>query len=159
RFRRRHKDYSFGADNSQSLDAALGVATTRPVVAVVPLKSFTGGTKERFVADLLVDDVAVRLGRIDALEVIDCLTAGSPAETTESLCQTAVRLRANFAFGGTVSRVGRRVRLTVRLIEGKSGVLAWGDQFDQPLDQGPLDSQDNIADRIAANIRCFFGIT
>ncbi len=67
--------------------AAGGGAAARPIVAVVPLKSFTGGPKEQFLADLLADDVAVRLGRIRGLEVIDCLAMRSAWNGTEDSVQ------------------------------------------------------------------------
>ena len=132
-------------------------ATAQPVAAhpkvvVVPLKSFTGGDKERFFADLLIDDVAVRLGRMSGLEVIDCTAMRSSSNRARDLCQLALRLHANFVFGGTVSRVGHRIRESVRLIDGDSGVLAWGDQYDLHIDNEPLEQQDYIADCIATGI-------
>src|SRR5262245_17783996 len=129
----------------------------RPVVAVMPLRSFTGGSHERFLADLLADDVALRLSRLHWLNVIDYLAAGSPEAELEEPCAIAARLHADFVFAGTVSKVGRRVRLTVRLIDVHTGILAWVDQFDRCIDKGPLAQQDDIADRIAAGLCRFFG--
>ena len=84
-FRRRHENVSNrqGPDSAPTTVAAGGGAAARPIVAVVPLKSFTGGPKEQFLADLLADDVAVRLGRIRGLEVIDCLAMCSAWNGTE----------------------------------------------------------------------------
>jgi TolB-like protein len=135
-------------------DAVNGHA--RPIVAVVPLKLLTGGPKERFLASLLADDVAMRLGKLAGLKVIDCLAMPSPWGHASDLCKTALRMHANFVFGGTVSRVADRVRLTVRLVDGPSGLLAWGDQYDRPIDAGPLEQQDDIADRIVTNVGRYF---
>src|SRR5262249_12959563 len=42
----------------------------RPIIAVVPFRLVTHGSKERFLAEILADDMAVRLGRLGELEVI-----------------------------------------------------------------------------------------
>jgi len=128
------------------------------IVAVLPLKLITEGSKERLLADILTDDVVVRLSRLDGLEVIDCLATGLSRAGREDLRESAARLHADFVFGGTVSRVGCCVRLTARLIDGQSGALAWGDQYDREIDEGPLAQQDEIADRIVAGIRGYFGV-
>ena len=67
-------------------------------------------------------------------------------------------MHASFVFGGTVTRVASNVRFTVRLVDGKSGILAWGDQYDRHIDNGPLAQQDDIADRITIGIGRFFGL-
>jgi TolB-like protein len=123
----------------------------------MPLRSFTGGSHERFLADLLADDLALRLSRLQWLHVIDYLAAGSHAAGWEEPCRIGARLHADFVFAGTVSKVGRHVRLTVRLIDVRTGILAWVDQFDRQIDKGPLAQQDDIADRIAKGLSRFFG--
>jgi len=139
------------------LDTELStVAAARPVVAVTPLKLVTGDRRERLFADLLVDDVVVRLGRLGMIEVIDCLATQSPCRRSEDLRKAALRLHANFVFGGTVCRVSARVRLTVRLIYGQSGVLVWGDQYDRKTGSGQIRQQDHVADRISTGIGDFF---
>ena len=151
------EDGSNGRESASIVTAAVPLIAARPKVAVVSFKAFTSGAKERFFADLLADDVAVRLGRSSHLEVIDCTAMRSPSDPAEDLCQLALRLRANFAFGGTVSQVGRYVRVTVRLLNGDSGILAWGDQYDLRIDSCPLEQHDQIADQIVAGIGRIFG--
>lgn len=130
----------------------------RRVVAVVPLKLYTVGSRERLLADILADDIVVRLGRSRGLEVIDCLASGTTRAAREDLRASAARLHAEYVFGGTISRVGTCVRLTARLIDGQSGALLWGDQFDRELDQGPLAQQDDLADSIVSGICGYFGL-
>jgi adenylate cyclase len=130
--------------------------SSRPTVAVVPLRLFTHGPKERFLAEILADDVAVRLGRLGTLEVIDCFATGLFNTHPEAVCESAAGMHAGFVVGGTVSRVGDIVRLTARLIDGHSGALVWGDQYDRVISKGLLAQQDDIADRIANGISGFF---
>jgi TolB-like protein len=139
-------------------DAPDSTCLPRRIIAVVPFRLFTDGGAERLLANILTDDVVVRLGRLGGVEVIDCLATGSSRTLHEDLRKSAARLQAEFILGGTVSRVGCCVRLTVRLIEGHSGALAWGDQYDREGDAGPLAQQDDIADRIVAGIRPCLGL-
>ncbi len=157
-FWRRPSRAENGDKSAPIANATAQPVAARPKVAVVPLKSYTGGAKERFLADLLIDDVAIRLGRMSGLEVIDCMATRSSSNRARGLCQMALRLHANFVLGGTVSKVGHRVRVTVRLIDGDSGVLAWGDQYDLHIDNEPLKQQDDIADCIATGIGRHFCI-
>ena len=92
------------------------------------------------------------------LNVIDCLAVRAPWSRAGDLREAALHLHANFVFGGTVTRVGSNVRMSVRLIDSQSGVLAWGDQYDRQLGNGPLAQQDDIADRISTSIGEFFGL-
>lgn len=128
----------------------------RATIAIVPLRSLTGGAKERFLANLLVDDVLLRLTRQHRLVVIDCLATGSADAVATEPCTLAARLHADFVLAGTVSRVGRGIRLTVRMIDVASGELVWADQYDREIDNGPLVQQDDIADRIVAGVSTYF---
>jgi TolB-like protein len=130
--------------------------SSRPTVAVAPLRLFTHGPKERFLAEILADDVAVRLGRLGTLEVIDCLATGLSKTHRETVCESAVRMHADFVVTGSVSRVGDVVRSTARLIDGHSGAMVWGDQYDRVISKGLLAQQDDIADQIADGIGGFF---
>jgi TolB-like protein len=160
-FRRRSESAREPDDGSPARQACDAAAETppSPIVAVVPLKLLTEGPRERFLAELLADDVAVRLGRLPALEVIDCLAVRPPWNRAGDLRDAAQRLHASFVFGGTVTRVGSNVRFTVRLIDSHSGILAWGDQYDRQIDDGPLAQQDDVANRITMGIADFFGLS
>jgi TolB-like protein len=153
---RRHQKCN-GDDPQRAEDAAQVRASGRPVLAVVPFRILTDGARERFLASLLADDLAVRLGRLSTLDVIDFLALRPPRRHGEDLCQTALRLHADFAFGGTISKMSRHFRVTARLIDGHNGVLAWADQYDRPIDNGYVGQPDDLADRIAASIGSYFG--
>jgi len=159
----RHRDMALPIHRTKPVMGASGVGHAdsnggpRPIVAVVSFLSFTHGPEERFLADLLADDVAVRLSRLSWLEVVDLLATRPPDVNSAEPCAIAARLHADFVFAGTVSRLGHRIRLSVRLIDVRSGVLAWVDQFDQEIDEACLEQPDKIADRIACGVGDYLG--
>jgi TolB-like protein len=129
------------------------------IVAVAPFKSITSGRKERFLADLLADGVAVRLCLLNGLEVIDGLSQRFPWNRSDELCKVWQRRHASFVCGGTVRRLGCRARLTVRLIDCHTGVLAWGAQYDRQIDGRSLSQLDDVADRITDSVRDFLKLS
>ncbi len=157
-FRRRHDRQSSNLHGylAAEVDPRNSNRPPQRIIAVVPFRLFTDGSTERLLANILTDDMVVRLGRLNGVEVIDCLATGLSRTLHEDLRRSAARLRAEFIFGGTVSRVGGCFRFTARLIEGHSGALAWGDQYDREGKTGPLAQQDDIADCIVAGIRRHF---
>jgi adenylate cyclase len=123
-----------------------------PILAVVPFRSFTGGSKERFLADLLAEDLAVRLSRFSWLELVDYLSMRTPEFESEEPCAVASRLRADFVIAGTVRRVGRCVHLTVRLTDVRTGVLIWADQYEPQIEGARWTHENDIVDRIVTSI-------
>jgi TolB-like protein len=129
-----------------------------PILAVVPFRSFTGGPKELLLADLLAEDLAVRLSRFSWLELVDYLSMRIPEFESEEPCAVASRLRADFVIAGTVRRIGRSVHLTVRLTDVRTGVLIWADQYERQIDYGRWADKSEFVDRIVTNIGALFDI-
>jgi TolB-like protein len=127
-----------------------------PILAVVPFRSFTSGPKERFLADLLAEDLAVRLSQFNSVELVDYLSMRMPEFEFEEPCAVASRLRADFVIAGTVRRVRRCVHLTVRLTDVRTGVLIWADQYEPQTDGGVWADKNELVDRIVASIGAVF---
>jgi adenylate cyclase len=130
----------------------------RPIVAVVPFLSFTGGPKERFLVDLLAEDLAIRLCRLSWLELVDYRSMRTPEFDSGDPCSIASRLHADFVIAGTVARVGNGLHLTVRLTEVGTGVLIWADQYAPQIEDGRWTEESDLADRIATNVDGLFDI-
>jgi TolB-like protein len=129
-----------------------------PILAVVPFRSFTRGPKERFLADLLAEDLAVRLSQFNSLALVDYLSMRMPEFEFEEPCAVASRLRADFVIAGTVRRVRRCVHLTVRLTDVRTGVLIWADQYEPQIDGGVWADKNDVVDRIVASISAVFDV-
>jgi adenylate cyclase len=130
-----------------------------PIVAVAPFRSHTGSREERFFAALMAEDLVVRLSRLSWLELIDSsLAARGPSDRPDHTRAIASRPRADLVLAGTVGRVGARIRLTVRLVDVRSDVMLWADQYEAEIEEGRLAHENDIANRIAASVCDLFDV-
>src|SRR5262245_46885058 len=130
----------------------------RPILAVVPFLSFTGGPKERFLVDLLAEDLAVRLSGLSWLELVDYRSMRTSEFDSQDPCSIASRLQADLVMAGTVARVGHFLHLTVRLTEVRTGVLIWADQYAPQIDEGRWARENDIVDRIVTTVSGLFDV-
>ncbi len=133
-------------------------AAGRPIVVVVPLRPFTSGDEERLAADLLAEHVAVRLSHSTWLELVDYRGGRSPGAEAEDPRAFAERLQADFLLAGTTGRIGNRIRLTVRLIDVASGLLAWAEQFEGQADDAAWAWHDDMVDHVVTRVGDIFGV-
>jgi adenylate cyclase len=130
----------------------------RPLLAIVPFRTHTAGADERLLGDLLAEDVAVRLSRRSWLEVLDYRSSSPPGAEVDDVQGAAARVSANFALAGTIGRVGDRVRLTVRLIDVASGVLAWAERFESDPGNERAAWHDDTVSLIVGRIGDLYGV-
>jgi adenylate cyclase len=133
-------------------------AVGRPMVVVVPLRPFTSGAEERLAADLLAEHVAVRLSHSSWLEVVDYRAVWSSGAEPEDPRAVAERLHADFVLAGTAGRIGNRIRLTARLIDVPSGLLAWAEQFQSQVGDAAWTWHDEVVNHIVARVGDIFGV-
>jgi adenylate cyclase len=130
----------------------------RPLVLVAPLNCLTDGPDEHLVAEVLADDLAVQLSRRRWLEVLDYRLARSPGVDPEDPRTIAERLHADFVLTGTVSHIADRVRVTARLVDVGSGVLAWAEQYEERLPDASFSGSDDIVNRTVSRVGDLFGV-
>jgi adenylate cyclase len=146
-----------GARPTRAADSRTEPANACPIVAIMPFRSHTSGRTERVAADLLAEDLVVRLSRFRGLELIDssCVTRGINGRP-DDIRALALRLHADFVLAGTVGRVGRCIRLTIRLVDVHSGVMIWADQYEAEIEEGCVAHENDIVNRITTSIGSLF---
>ena len=122
----------------------------RPVLAVMPLANLSADVDEYF-ADGLTEDIITNLARFRDLRVI----AGASTRQIKGLAlpprEICERLKAGYIVQGSVRRAAGRVRISVQLIDGATGVQLWGDRYDR--DMGDIFAlQDEVTRTIAATL-------
>lgn len=126
-----------GADRIQSL-------------AVLPLEA-RAGQDEASLAEEVTDALTSALARIDALHVISRSSVLRYRGTRAPPSRIARELSVDAVVGGTVARSGDRVRVSVQLLDARSGRLLWAGSYERdvsdiPALQGALARE--IADRV-----------
>ena len=120
-------------------------------VAVLVFANQSGDPAQDYFSDGLTEDITRALGRFRQLTVLS-YGAVLPFRGRNVSPQEIGRvLRARYIVGGTVRRMGPRVRVTVQLSDAMTGTQLWSDHYDDDL--GDIFAvQDRIARRIAGTL-------
>lgn len=114
-----------------------GVAgLTLPTLTILPIQNLGGSDEERRIADGLGEDLRHALGRFRDFELVD-RQAGGAGQT-----------RGSYLIEGGVRRTDGQLRITVQLIDGKTGTHLWTDRLDHS-DTDVLGAQDEVTYTVA----------
>lgn len=135
----------------EAVAAAPVPVETRLSVAVLVFANQSGDPGQDYFSDGLTEDITRALGRFKQLTVLS-YGAVLPFRGKNLPPQEIGRaLRARYIVGGTVRRMGPRVRVTVQLSDAMTGTQLWSEHYDDDL--GDIFAvQDRIARRIAGTL-------
>jgi TolB-like protein len=120
----------------------------KPFIAVLPFANLSAEVEEYF-SDGLTEDIIMNLSRFRDLRVIASASTFQYKNWDKGLAELCSQLNAGYVVKGSVRRAAGRVRISVQLIEGVSGVQLWGDRYDRDM-VNIFDLQDEVSTVIAA---------
>src|SRR6185312_4537182 len=106
----------------------------RPAIAVLPFANISGDPEQEYFADGLTEDIITDLSRVSALFVVARNTVFTYKGKAVEVRETARALGVGHILEGSVRKAGDRVRITVELIDGRSGGHLWANRYDRGLD-------------------------
>jgi len=126
--------------------------TTRGAVApvtlaVLPFVSRSPDSADAYLAEGLTDAIAAALGRDSTLRVASRLSTAEYAERVAPPREIGRSLGVAALLDGSVQRQGTRIRVTVQLVDTRTGAALWSESYDRQSDD-LLDVQADIADAI-----------
>ncbi len=121
-----------------------------PVIAVLPLTNMSADVDEYF-ADGLTEDIITNLSRFRDLMVIGRSSTFQFKGKAAGIAEICRELNAGYIVEGSVRRAAGRVRITVQLIDGATGVHLWADRFDREMED-IFAVQDEVTRTIAATL-------
>ncbi|MCH7600440.1 MAG: hypothetical protein IH973_11845 [Myxococcales bacterium] len=124
-------------------------------IAVLPLENLTGDPAQAYFVEGMTEALITGLARIRSLQVTSRTTMLQYTGTTLSLPEIALELGVEAILEGSIMLDGRRVRITVQLIDARNDQHLWADQFDRDLgDVFNLQSEvaRNVARRVEARL-------
>ena len=153
-----------GAVISVLLLALIGVSVYRPPqrdpmlgstihsIAVSPLDNLSGDPEQEFFADGMTDELITHLAEIGALRVMPRSSVMRYKKERKSLPDIAEELHVNTLVGGSVSRSGSQVHISVKLLHATPAQSSWEKVF--ASDMGDVSALHNqIAREIAQQIK------
>lgn len=122
----------------------------KPVLIVLPFTNLSAESDAYF-ADGLTEDIITNLARFRDLLVVGGASSfqfkGRPIDL-QDVCNTT---RAGYVVKGSVRRAAARVRISVQLIDGTSGMQLWGDRYDRDM-VDIFAVQDEVTRTVAATL-------
>ena len=120
-------------------------------IAVLPFNNIGADASYQYVAEGLANEIRSTLSQNGALQVVGQASSEVFARGKEDAVAFAKRLNIGFLIDGAVQIVGNRLRVTVDLIDGASGISRPSRSFEQTMDD-VLAIQREISGAIAAEL-------
>lgn len=120
-------------------------------LAVLPFDNIGGDTKHQYVAEGLANEIRATLSQNAALQIVGQASSEVFARGKDDAVAFAKRLGVDFLIDGAVQIVANRLRVTIDLIDGATGVSRPSRSFDQTMDD-ILAVQRDISSAIAAEL-------
>ena len=123
----------------------------KPSIAVLPFDNMSGDPQQDFFADGITEDIITELSRFRELFVISRNSSfkfkGKPVEVQKF----AKELGVQYVVEGSVRKAGRRVRITVQLIDAETDRHLWAERYDRDLED-IFAIQDEVTTSIVATL-------
>jgi adenylate cyclase len=132
------------------VDNAERVERELPTVAVLPFDNLSGPDDAYFV-DGMVEDIITALSHFSSLMVISRGSTFALRGREISEREAAEELGAQFIVRGSVRRSGKRVRISVQLLDAHAGATLWAHRFDRELEDVFV-VQDELSSTIVSTL-------
>jgi TolB-like protein/tetratricopeptide (TPR) repeat protein len=122
-----------------------------PLLAVLPFLNLSGTPEQDYFADGVVEDIITALSRFKSFAAIARNSSFVYKGRAVDVRLVAKKLNVQYLLEGSVRRVGTRLRIGTKLVDGLTGAQLWAEQFDGAPDD-VFDFQDRITESVAALI-------
>jgi serine/threonine-protein kinase len=151
------KDVAERIQSAEELKAAIeagpspGAVPEPPSVAVLPFANMSGSEEDLYLCAGLAEEIINELTRIPGLRVIARTSSFIVGRMQLDVREAGARLGVGNILEGSVKRAGRRVRVTVQLVNTSDGGHLWSERFDRELTD-VFALEDEIARAVAARL-------
>ncbi len=123
----------------------------KPSVVVLPFDNMSGDPGQEYFADGVVEALTADLSRIRAFFVIARNSAFAYKGSHKNVGQIGRELGVAYLLEGSVQRAAGRLRITVQLVETKTGAHLWAERYDGS-EEDLFELQDRITEQVAGAI-------
>ena len=121
-------------------------------IAVLPFSDLSESGSQRYFADGVTEELINRLSRLQEVRVAARTSSFALRDDQADLATVAERLRVDAVVDGSVRRDGDQLRVTVELIDARSGFQIWAEKYDRTVDD-IFAIQDDISAAIVDALR------
>ncbi|HUG40328.1 MAG TPA: tetratricopeptide repeat protein [Longimicrobiales bacterium] len=121
-------------------------------LAVLPFADLSAAGDQRYFADGVTEELINRLSGVREIRVAARTSSFAFRDEEAELPEIARRLRVDAVVDGSVRREGDQLRVTVELVDARSGFQIWAEKYDRTVDD-IFAIQDDISAAIVAALR------
>jgi TolB-like protein len=121
-------------------------------VAVLPLENLSGDPTQEYLADGVTEALIGQIAQIHALRVVSRTSSMAMKGNHTPLPEIARALGVDAVIQGSVLRSGDRVRIDVRLIDGRTDRHLWAHDYEREV-RDILKLQSDVARAVGEEIR------
>ena len=124
----------------------------KPSIAVLPFESMGGDEEQTLFADGITEDIITSLSKVSGLFVIARNSSFAFGDKGYDLRRTAAELGVRYVLKGSIRTAGKRMRVSVQLIDAQGGGHLWAERYDRILDD-VFAVQDEITLAVATELQ------
>jgi adenylate cyclase len=124
-------------------------------IAVLPLANISENPSDEYFADGLTEELISVLSQVRDLSVIARTSVAQYKSTSKSVAQIGSELGVDTVLEGSVRKAGKRIRITLQLIDVGTQNHIWASTYDREIDD-VFAVQTEIAKRTAEALRLEF---
>jgi TolB-like protein len=122
------------SEDSTAETNPLAAQFDKPCIAVLPFGNLSNDPEQEYFSDGITEDLITALSRIRRFRVAARSSTFSYKGQSPDARLVAREMEARFVIEGSVRKAGKRIRLTVQLIDGGSGNHLWAESYDREQD-------------------------
>ncbi|HEX7437343.1 MAG TPA: adenylate/guanylate cyclase domain-containing protein [Caldimonas sp.] len=123
----------------------------KPSIAVLPFNNMSGDAEQEFFADGITENIITELSRFRDLFVISRNSSFKYKGKAVEVQKFARELGVQYVVEGSVRKAGKRVRITVQLIDAETDRHVWAERYDRDLED-IFAIQDEVTTAIVATL-------
>jgi transcriptional activator of cad operon len=127
-------------------------SATANSIVVLPFIDMTVEKTDQSFCDGLTEELSNWLAQIPTLQVVARTSAFAFRGQNEEARKIGKALDTNHILEGSMRRSGDHMRVTVQLIDARSGYHLWSENFDRPVDDA-IKMQEDISRSVADTLR------
>jgi len=122
-----------------------------PSIAVLPFANLSLEPADNYFAEGLVEDIILTLSNISELLTVARASTVAFLRSRIDPVKVSEKLGARYFLSGSVRRAGRRLRLSVELVDVATSSIMWAEKYDTRIED-LFGTQDEIAAQIVGRI-------
>ena len=130
--------------DSDSGRIAVQVKAPEKSVAVLYFENLSRDKEDEYFRDGMTEDVITELSKVRNLRVFPRAAVFAYCDKQVTAPHVGQELNATYVLGGSFRRAGTRLRITVQLVETRTGYSVWAERYDREL-KDVFEVQEEIA--------------